>query len=449
MNVHRLVGVVLVMIAASTLWANPLVSRKISNARFPGWVNLQDICTDSAIDQMWRQRLYEIPRGLDGYTMVSYKAARTDSPAKAAQVVKELTHQRRFNSYTAKGYKVAVEPWLVHGYRAVKFTVHGADLTDNNIAHRADLYTFAVATENWFIWLEVRQVINGPELAPLDRAMEKAGGRIMADDLVDLLYNLWEPGRTEQPNEATPPAPVEPPKPAEAAPPVEPPKPAEAAPPVEPPKPAEAAPPVEPPKPAEAAPPVEPPKPAEAAPPVEPPKPAEAAPPVEPPKPAEAAPPVEPPKPAEAAPPVEPPVVPDLPPGTRAWKTPDGGLTLVMPAAWTVAGKTVFTITGPAATNVRLLPPETYRTAEELTHVLKEFSDTQRDISERNFTGKPFSPDGAVGTQVHYTAVRGRTMHMYYLGKAGRLWRLEIDMDGAGTKLTAELEQMVNLITVQ
>ena len=405
MNAHRLIGVFLLLAAASLLWASPLDSHKISNARFLGWVNLQDLCTDTAIDQVWRQRLYDIPRGYDGYTMISYKVARTDSAAQAAQIVKELNHVRRFNDYTAKGYKVIADPWVVREYQCVKFSVRGIDhTTDRDTAHRADLYTFAVTMDNWFIWLEVRQVVTGPEQVQADRAMEKAGGRQMAEDLVDLVYALWNP------------MPDTPPKTDEVAPPVTPPKPEEVKPPVEQPKPEEVKPPVEQPKPEEVKPPVEQSKPEEVKPPVETPG---------------------------------PPVTPSLPAGTKAWNTPDGALTLVIPEAWTVSGKNVFEITGPAGAGARILPPEPYKTADELSRVLRDFTETQRDISEKGFASKEFNISGATGVQVHYTAVHGRTMHIYYFGKSGRLWRLEIDMDGTKTPLTAELEQMVNRLTVQ
>ncbi|MHB0935492.1 MAG: hypothetical protein ACYDCO_13105 [Armatimonadota bacterium] len=447
MNVYRLIGLALLLIiAASTLRAESLVSRKLTGARFLGWVNLQDVCTDIAIDQVWRQRLYDIPRGLDGYTMVSYKVARTESPTQAAQVVKDLNHQRRFNDYIAKGYKVTNEPWMVRNYKCIKFVVRGTDPTDDqNVAHRAEMYTFAVPADNWFVWLEVRQVISGPDLATLDRAMEKTGGQRMAEDLVDVVYSLWNPIPDDQ-SPVTP----EPPKPDNVTPPAEPPKPDEATPPVEPPKPVEAPkpvePPVAPPKPDEVTPPVQPPKPDEVKLPAEPPKPVE--PPVEPPKPVT---PVEPPKPVDPPKPVEPlkPVAPALPAGTKKWTTPDGFLSLVIPEAWAVSGKTVFTVAGPAGAGVRILPPESYASADELTRALKDFTETQQEISGKNFSSKAFSVGGATGVEVHYSAVHGHGMHLYYFGKSGRLWRLEIDVNDASKPLTPELVQMVSLITVQ
>ena len=439
MNVYRRIGLILLLIVfASSLRAESLDSRKLSGARFLGWVNLQDVCTQTAINQIWRQRLYDIPRNMDGYTMVSYLVGRTASPKEAAQIVKDRLHQRRFNDYLAKGYKVTNEPWVVRNFSCSKFVVRGTDVTDDhNIAHRAEMYTFAASMAEWFIWLEVRQVVSGPDLTALDRTMEKTGGQRMAEDLVDVVYSLWNPVE-----EVQPPAPIEPPKPDEANPPVEPPTPDEVKPPVGPPKPDVVQPPVEPPKPDEVKPPVELPKPGEVTPPAEPPKPIEPAQPAEPPKPVK---PAEPPKPVEPVKPAEP----TLPAGTKAWTTPDGLLTLVIPQAWTVSGKTVFTVSGPAGAGVRILPPEPYGSADDLSRALKEFTETQREISEKKFSSKPFSVSGATGVEVHYTAVHGHGMHLYYFGKSGRLWRVEIDMDDAARPLAAEFTQMVSLITVK
>ena len=46
--------------------------------------------------------------------------------------------------------------------------------------------------------------------------------------------------------------------------------------------------------------------------------------------------------------------------------------------------------------------------------------------------------------QVHYISFSSHTMHVYYFGKSGKLWRLEFDLDGENTPLTAEMQQMVD-----
>ena len=96
-----------------------------------------------------------------------------------------------------------------------------------------------------------------------------------------------------------------------------------------------------------------------------------------------------------------------------------------------------------------MLPPETYASRDELTRALQDFVETQRDISRKGFTNQKFEVDGVTGVQVRYISFESHTVYSYYFGKSGRLWRIEIDLDGADTPLPATLDQMVRQVKVK
>ena len=406
MKAHRLIGVLVVLFALVTVvWANPLASRKISKARFPGWVVLQDLCNDTTIDQIWRQRLDGLPRGVEGYSMVSYRVARANSVDAARRTVNDLLATKRFSDYTSKGFKVTSEPWVVNNFTGVKFSVRGLDHTsDRALASQAHLYTFAVNLDEWFIWLEVRQSVKATELAQTDRALNQAGSQKMAEDLVDVVYNLWNSDNAydnQRPPEITPPAP----QPEVVTPPA--------------------------------------PQPEVVTPPA--PQPEVVTPPA--PQPEVVTPPA--PQPEVVTPPVPQPEVVTPPAGMKTWQTPDGGLVMAVPTEWTVSGKNVYTFKTPAGTSFRILVPETYQSPQELRAALQEFVDTQREISRKDFSEKPFNVDGALGRQVRYTAYHGHTMYLYFFGKSERLWRLEVDLDGDNMPMPEVFEQILNSLKVQ
>ena len=461
MRGHRLIGVLVLLLASlSPLRAQGLHERMLSSGRFLDWAVLQADITDRAVDQVWRQRLYDLPRDVDGYTMVSYRVIRTDSKTEAAGIVKQLTQKKRFDDYVAKGYATAIEPWNVMSVPAVKFTVRGTDYTAERaaVAHHADIFTFAVQAESYVIWLEVRQVTTAPSLGAADRAIEKVTARPLAEDLVGQVIELWNGPREAPPvvapskPEGQPPI-VQPPKPEEKPPVVAPPKPEEKPPVVQPPKPEEQPPAVQPPKPEDNPPVIAPPKPEEKPPLVQPPKPEEQPPVVQPPKPEEKPPMLQPPKPETQ--PVVPSPQPEepVPADQRVWLSADGWLQLTIPTDWKVTGQQKVTFTGFPHATVRLFAPETYASANELHEILLDFAESQQAASRKDYTQQEFTVDGVTGLQVRYLNMLGSVMHVYCFGKAGRAWRLECEITGdklnAAAPLPALLQRVIASLHVR
>ncbi len=482
MKFHRLVGALsLLVVLFSVAWCDSLADRLMPSVRFQGWVTLQYDCSDTLIRQMWRQRLYDLPKGVDGYTMVSYQVERSPSLKEAQQRVKVLNQKQRFSDYISQGYTATAIPWAVSGFQAVKFTVRGTAYNTSNgdIMQRADMYTFAVGAADWVIWLEVRQVIKAREQSQVDRAMDKAGGQAMADDLVATLLALWNGNHSTTavpmlevptPPAETPVAPIETPKPPAETPkpPAETPKPSAETPkpptetpkpPAETPKPPAETPkpPAETPKPSAETPkpPTETPKPPAETPkpPAETPKPPTETPkpPAETPKPPAETPkpPAETPKPQEdLTRPTEAPT--DTPkPADNLWEPVEKGLTFPLPAGWTVTGKGPYLFTGMPTARMRLYSPEAYTTEADLKAALQDFAANQQEVSAKNFSKQAFNVDGAIGVQVHYLAYGGRMMHGYYFGKSGRLWRFEAEVTGNSLLAPDVVVQMLQAARMQ
>ena len=215
MVMHRLYGLIGLLLLTAVVWANPLTSRRLLDDRFSDWVVLQGESTDTRINQIWRQPLKNLPKGADGYEMVSYQVQQADSLQDASQRAQALLEKKRFNEYRAQGYDVDMKTWSVAGQHTVQFLVHGLNhTTDEATAHSAEIYTFAMAQEKWVIWLEVRLVSTASELDVSDRSLQKTGGRAMAEELVNEVLALWtdrQPAPVAPTTPATPPPAATPP----------------------------------------------------------------------------------------------------------------------------------------------------------------------------------------------------------------------------------------------
>jgi hypothetical protein len=125
------------------------------------------------------------------------------------------------------------------------------------------------------------------------------------------------------------------------------------------------------------------------------------------------------------------------------WQTPDGKLSLVLPAGCTVDGAGPFDIVGLADITVMLFPADAYRTDLDRDRLLEEFATIQQAVSVRGFTRRPITLDGATGVQVGYVNDAKRTTHAWYLGKANRLWRVDIDIPGIESPVPPEITAML------
>ena len=208
----RLCGLIgLLLLAAAVIRATPQDLHRLADERFRDWIILQSDITDLHISQIWRQPLSNLPKGIDGYQMVSYQVQQTESPPEAARKTRELLQKQRFSDYIAQGYDVTANSWAVGGRQAVQFVVSGINhnTTVMTVQH-AEIFTFALAQDNLVIWLEVRQVNTTQSLELADHALEKAGGRELAETLVGDVLALWylTPDKHEPLTHITPTPPV-------------------------------------------------------------------------------------------------------------------------------------------------------------------------------------------------------------------------------------------------
>ena len=457
----------------------PLSQKQISSSRFEGWAVLSSECSDTAIRQVWRQRLYDLPKEVEGYTMVSYIVQQADTAKKAQQTAQELTKKQRFHDYIARGFALTVDKWsLSDAQQGVIATVRGIAHSSESadIAHRATIYTYVATVDKTVIWFELSQVLSANDLKLVDHAAEHASGKTLADDVANIVITLWEndaqpgdhyipPPPTAPVDETTPPPPPTPPAkptppaqtaPAEPAKPAPPPPPPPPVPPAakvtaDPAKPA----PQTPPAPASSETPVKvapaaPTPPAPPAPPAAnpPPDPAKTAPPARSDTPADTAKPA-PPEPAKPTPPTTP--APPAPPAGKVWQTEDKTLTLSLPDAWSVAGKVPYIFTGEPDVTMRLYPADSYKTDDELKACIQEYIDSQREVSlsNKSFAQQACRLDGATGVVVRFTNYAGRITQGFFLGKSGRLWRIDIDLPGNNQALPESVQHVIEGMRVQ
>jgi hypothetical protein len=422
--------------------AADLRDRMLPDGRFREWMPLQNSCTDNALTQAWRTPLPNLPKGAEGYLMVAYHVERAASAADAVTRAQTYARRERFSEYAARGYTVGMEGWPLQGTHGIIFTVGGLNRDAEKLCmHRAEIFTFATTVDDWVLYLEVRQSAITAEMEQAPRILKHAGGRELGEILVSNVQMIWRaPAATETPKPA-PGKPTEA-KPAEATP-VETPKPTD-------PKPAETPKPVETPKPAETPKPVETPLPVDPKPadptPAETPKPTQTPPSVEIPKPADPKP-AETPKPVEAPKPVE---TPKPPAGPPRWQTADKHLSMSVPDGWTAAGENPVTFTAKGIGEVRLFDAEPFANADERTHMLQYFIDTQREVSinRKRFSQRPFAISGAVGLQVRYTSISKSTIVAYYFGKSNRLWRIEVELPAEDAAMPETMARWIEGITV-
>lgn len=473
-------SVMLIVLATmlATALAAPTKAPLLNAYRFRDWQQVKSTNTDNFVFQAWQQPLADLPRDVTGYTLIAYQAERVSTSSLAAHRIKTFTEKQRFSDYAGRGYVVTLENWFLDGEQGAYFTVRGMDHKSDHIAaNRAEVYTYAIAIDDWVILAELRQSFTAEDLAPVDKAAKNAKARTMAEDFTRYVRSVWNPTLGQPVTE-----PIVPQQPTTAEPVKEPVKEPETTKQPETTKPAEPelvidpvpvkTEPVKEPEPvkqpdvqqqepvkepevkqpetakepeAVKQPEVEPIKQPE---PVKEPevkqpeavKEPEAVKQPETVKEPEAVKEPDPVKQPDQQPAVQPEpakqpeaVTPVATPAEPArWKTVDGHLSLVLPADWTVTGKGPYDFSAPGEVQARLYPAEAYADDAALTRALRAFVATQRDISidekKHKLVESPFTVDGATGVQVHYLNYVRHTTHGYAFGKGGRLWVLEIDM---------------------
>jgi len=227
---HRLCGVIcLILLAVTIVWSGPLTSRRMPDGRFKDWIALQLNCSDTEITQIWRQPLTDLPKDSDGYIMVSYQVRQADSARQAVQNAQALLQKARFSDYTSKGYTVTQTSWSVAGQHGAQFVVAGMNNSRRGepmSAERAEIFTFATAQDNWVVWLEVRQKCTTSDLYASQNSLQKAGGRDLAEELVNTVLQIWLSRSTTDTPSTVPDKPVAPVTPATPTTPATPDKPA-------------------------------------------------------------------------------------------------------------------------------------------------------------------------------------------------------------------------------
>ncbi|HEY3379974.1 MAG TPA: hypothetical protein VGL77_21070 [Armatimonadota bacterium] len=511
---YRFVGIFsLLALAATLLSAASLRDFRLPPERFQGWANLQDDCTDSMIAQTWRQQLPNLPKGVDGYLMVSYRVITVESPLAATADADRLRHRDQFNDMIAKGYKVTSTPWVVKGKTGAIFSVSGmTQSTKSTRAQTADIFTLPFSQDTRVIFLQVRQVSTADDLIAPERVLLTAGGKALAEEIAATLITLWigtpKSAETTTPTTTPPEKPglleftVEPtpPQPTNAQPVTTPTTPlaptntttstvpstttpppttnttTTAKPTVPTTPPAQTPPPTTPPVTHPVAQPDQPATPpAPATPPVtqaDPPATAPVTPPVAQPEPLGTSPvilpvvQVDPPATAPVTLPVVQANTPQLPqvsppepvkpsaptttaPDKSRWKTADGFFSCVLPTGWTVSGKTSYLISGLANSVIRLFPPDTYANAKEEEKAFAEFVANQQDIALKDFTQAPMSIADTRGVKVQYTDYAHHTTYAFLLARSGRLWRLMATGPGENSPLPDTLAALLDSIQLQ
>ena len=433
MVTHRLFGLISLLLLTVMVWASPLTSRRLSDDRFhdSDWIILKDENSDTRISQIWRQPLRNVPKGVDSYEMVSYQVQSANSAQDALLRAQTLLEKKRFNEYRIKGYDIEMKIWDVAGQHTAEFLVYGLNRSaDVTTAHRAEIYTLAMAQDTWVIWLEVRLVSTASEQDAADRSLQKAGGSALAEKLVNEIIRLWIPEQQPSHPGVGTVAPTSPATPPAVKPPTPPITPATPTPAVKPPVPTTTTPttapttnsPTSPAIPTTPAPVVKPPTP-----PVTPPTP-----PVTPPTPA----------PAVTSPPLT--ATPTTPTGQR-WQTEDGLLTFVLPKDWSVMGKRPhpYIFSGLPNATIRLYQVESYANDAEFKKVVDDFVASQQEVSASHFTRQDYQVAGANGVLVQYTNFAKHTIVSYYFGQAGHLWRFEVELAGENARLPALISELM------
>jgi hypothetical protein len=513
MVLRRLLGVLcLLTLTLSASYAASLSSYALHLQQFRDWSKLQDAISENAITQVWRNPLTNLPKGVDGYLMVSYQVTTKDSPEEAASDARAQLQRSSFNDYIARGLVVTSSPWNLPARQAVVFNIRGlSHTTEVARAQAANVYTLAFAHDSVQVCLQVREVCTSDELEGTDKILKKSGGQSLANTLAMAILQLWQmtpaaddvvmaptpsavtppaPQTGSQPNGgaaapvATPPATVAPTPaaPATAPAPVAtkatpnpaapstvmptPPGKVETTPPARTANTAATPPPAAPapvaaasatPPPATTATPI-----ASPATPVAvtaSPAPSTSAPAAAPALAAAATPAPAAPAMAAPAPSTPAPVAAPAPAVTAAstpaapdvprWKSADGFLSLVVPNGCKVSGKEPYIFTGVAQSTLRLYPWDPYTTDTQRDAALHDFAASQMDIAAKNFSQRACQLDGATGMRVQYTNYAHGTTVAYLFAKSGRLWRFEVNLPEENATMPAAVQAIIDSLRVE
>jgi hypothetical protein len=155
-----------------------------------------------------------------------------------------------------------------------------------------------------------------------------------------------------------------------------------------------------------------------------------------------------PPPPTEVTPTPPPPADAKIPEPT--WRTADGNFALALPDGVKVKSeKGTYYFDGVAGATIRLYPADTYEKDTELPGLLKAIADGLNEISAGGFAAKNVTLDGAPALEVHYRNAQQHAMHEWFVGKAGRLWHLEVDCDTADAPVPAPVAAMMKSVRVK
>lgn len=203
----RVIGICFLVFAAAFVQAAALTKYLLPEQRFQGWYNLKSTCTDTTFSQIWRQQLDNLPKGVSGYLMVIYQSSASDSADQAADSAKKMSQKDQFGEYVSKGYKVDSLPWpsMPQNQNSAIFTIRGIAYTSASAkAQSAEIYSLSFARDDQVVWLQVRQAISADELGAADKALKKAGGQALADELATYIIAQWAPHQAEAPANPAP-----------------------------------------------------------------------------------------------------------------------------------------------------------------------------------------------------------------------------------------------------
>jgi hypothetical protein len=113
-----------------------------------------------------------------------------------------------------------------------------------------------------------------------------------------------------------------------------------------------------------------------------------------------------------------------------------------------VTGEEFFTLQGPGELAMRLFQPDAYQHDEQLRDLLRDFTETHRAISNKQFTETIYKAHGLVGIHVTYINFTHHRVHSWYLGGAGSGWRVETELPGTVNDPPAAMKAIIDSMRI-
>ncbi len=92
---------------------------------------------------------------------------------------------------------------------------------------------------------------------------------------------------------------------------------------------------------------------------------------------------------------------------------------------------------------MRLYTAESYGNDTDFNKALADFVASQQEVSLGHFSQQDYRGDDATGVMVQYTNFDKHTVLSYYFGKAGHLWRFEVELARENAPLPPSITELM------